>query len=224
VNYWEEDAKTGLPAGLTEWKTPKIETKPDFSSQIVMDLSYRPVNGQPVLTEHRIVAVSAPDDQGVYWQDWSLTFTARDQDVKLDRTPLPDEPEGKPYGGYAGLSIRFIKDFKSIRAVTTQELVEFKDSRYRGKASGLDYSGIIEGREAGIAILDHPKNLNAPSPWYAINEPVMHYFSPAVLCYRPYTLKAGKSLTLRYRVLVHPGYWDADRLRQECQRYAGASE
>jgi hypothetical protein len=220
INYWEEDAKTGLPAGLTEWTAPKIEAKPDFSGRIVLDLSYRPAAGKPVLTEHRIVEISAPDSQGIYRQDWTMTFTAQGQDVKLDRTPLPDEPDGKPYGGYAGLSVRFVKDFGSIRAVTTQGAIEFKESRFRGKSAALDYSGVIENREAGIAILDHPKNLNAPSPWYAIHEPVMHYFSPAVLCYQPHILKAGQSVTLRYRVLVHPGYWDATRLQQECKRYA----
>jgi hypothetical protein len=67
----------------------------------------------------------------------------------------------------------------------------------------------------GIAILDHAENLNAPSPWYAINTPVMRYFSPAVICYGAHTLKAGKTLTLKYRVFVHPYRWDEDRLKRE---------
>jgi hypothetical protein len=48
----------------------------------------------------------------------------------------------------------------------------------------------------------------------------MRYFSPAVICYQPHRLKAGEKLALRYRVLVHPGRWGADRLRAEMQRYA----
>ena len=47
----------------------------------------------------------------------------------------------------------------------------------------------------------------------------MYYFSPAVLCYGPYTLKAGQSMTLRYRVVAHPDRWDAQRLRSETERY-----
>jgi hypothetical protein len=36
--------------------------------------------------------------------------------VVLDRPPLPDEPDGKPYGGYAGLSARLAKDWNEVRA------------------------------------------------------------------------------------------------------------
>ena len=38
--------------------------------------------------------------------------------------------------------------------------------------------------------------------------------SAAVLCYGPHTLGAGRGFTLRYRVLVHPGRLDADRLQK----------
>ena len=40
------------------------------------------------------------------------------------------------------------------------------------------------------------------------------YFTPAVICYQPYTLKAGQSLPLRYRIIVHSGRWGADALRK----------
>ena len=220
VNYWEEDPKTGFVAGVTEWKTPRIETRPDFSSRIVLDLSYHPAKGQPVLTEQRIIEISPPDAQGIYFQDWTLTFTALGEDVKFDRTPLAHEPGGQPYGGYAGLSVRFAADLKDARAITSQGPIEFKDGRYRGKATAMDYSGRVEDFAAGIAILDHPQNLNAPSPWYAINDGVMRYFSPAVICYQPHTLKAGEKMTLRYRLIVHPESWDAERLQREWQRFS----
>ncbi len=86
----------------------------------------------------------------------------------------------------------------------------------------MDYSGRLEQREGGIAILDHPKNLNSPSPWYVIKDDTMRYFSPALLCYQPHTIKAGQSLTLRYRVIVHPGRWDAEQLRRAAAEYAKA--
>jgi hypothetical protein len=155
----------------------------------------------------------------VQQQDWTLAFTALDKDVVFDRTPLPNEPDGKPYGGYAGLSVRFVKELEQVQAVTTQEAVTFTGGRYRGKATGLDYSGKIGNAEAGIAIIDHPKNLNAPTPWYVINDGPMRYYSPAVICYGPHTLKAGQEMTLRYRVLIHPGRWNAERLKQAAEVY-----
>ncbi len=48
----------------------------------------------------------------------------------------------------------------------------------------------------------------------------MSFFTPAFLCYEPMTLGPGRPLTLRYRVLVHPGHWDEARLRAEYARFS----
>jgi len=220
VNYWEMDRRTGKSEGRTLWAGVEVQTRPDHTARIEMDLVYRPPEGQAVLAETRTVDVSAPDEGGGYRFDWTSTFTAGETDVKLDRTPLPDEPGGKGFGGYAGLSVRFTGALTERQAATTSGPVEFNgQSRYRGKAAAMDYSGLIGGRPAGIAICDHPDNLNHPTPWYAIDSKTMSYFSPAVICYGPHTLKAGSSLTLRYRILVHPDRWDAARLQAEFQRF-----
>jgi type 1 glutamine amidotransferase len=220
VNYWEEDPKTGAAQGQTTWREPLIETRPDFSARIVMDLSYQPTNRQPVLTEHRVIEISPPDNGGTYRQDWTMTFTATDKDVDLDRTPLPGEPEGQPWGGYAGLSVRFANEIKDARALTPRGKVEFAEGKYRGKAAAMDYTGVFEGREAGIAILDSAANINSPSPWYAINDNSMRYFSPAVIQYGPHRLNAGQSFTLHYRVVIHPGRWNREQLGEAADHYA----
>ena len=48
----------------------------------------------------------------------------------------------------------------------------------------------------------------------------MSFFTPAVLCFEPLTLRAGEAILLRYRVLVHPDRWDAARLRTEAARFS----
>ena len=83
----------------------------------------------------------------------------------------------------------------------------------------MDYNGLVDGQPIGVAICDHPDNLNHPTPWYAIRSKVMSYFSPAVICFAPHKLAAGEKLTLRYRVIVHPNRWDAARLRSEYKRF-----
>ncbi len=216
VNYWEPDPATGKPAGSTQWSGADVTTRPDGTATIAMDLTYRGPDGRAVLTEKRTVRTSAPGDDGSYHFDWTSTFTAGNREVKLDRTPLEGEPGGKAWGGYAGLSLRLAKELTERAADSTEGPVEFNDpSRYRGRAVALDYHGLINGRPIGVAVCDHPKNLNHPTPWYVIRAQPMSYFSPAVLCYGPHTLPAGEQFTLRYRVIVHPGRWDAERLRKE---------
>ncbi len=224
ANYWEPDRKTGKPEGLTEWANVKAVTRPDHTARITMDVTYRRPNGPPVLTEKRTVEVSAPDATGRYHFDWTSVFTAGDKDVELNRTPLPGEPKGVAHGGYAGLSVRLAEDFADRQAATTAGPAEFDEHTFhRSRAPALDYSGLIGGRAAGIAICDHPKNLNHPTPWYGIRGKPMSYLSPAVITYGPHTLEARQSFTLRYRVIVHPDRWAAKMLEAEYRRFVRES-
>ena len=73
------------------------------------------------------------------------------------------------------------------------------------------------GDPAAVAIFDHPKNLRHPSPWYVTKG--MPYYSPAVLFNKPYTLPAGESLTLRYRILIRSGEIDANRVEKQWREW-----
>ncbi len=174
-----------------------------------------------MLTEHRVIEVAPPDADGALRQDWDMTFRAGDKDVVLDRTHLPGDPGGGfSWGGYAGLSIRFARPLDDVRAITAVGgQVEFVEGIYRGKSPAMDYSGLLDGHKVGIAILDYPANLNSPTPWYAVRNDGMSYFSPAVLTYGPVTLKPGQSVRLRYRLFAHPGRWGAEQLRQAGERF-----
>jgi len=212
VNYWEHAAGTGRPAGRTRWDEPSVEARPDHSARIRLDVEYAPGPGSAVLAEWRTITVSRPAPDGSYSIDWEGRFTALAERVVLDRTPLPGEPGGKVYGGYAGLSLR-LANLEQRAASTPEGMVEFNaQERYRGRHRAFDYSGLLAGRPVGVAVLDDDDNPNAPSPWYAIRSREMTFFTPAVLCYGPLELARGESVTLRYRILVHRGRWDAARL------------
>jgi hypothetical protein len=109
-----------------------------------------------VLRERRKITVSAPDADGVYHIDWTATFTAGAKDVILDRTP----PQEQSWGGYAGLSIRFAQGLTDREATGTDGVIAFGEGdRHRGRALGIDYSGLVDGQAAGLAFLDHPDNV-----------------------------------------------------------------
>jgi hypothetical protein len=226
VNYWEEDRTTGLAEGRTTWTVRRLITEESHTAHIELDVAYHEADTEPVLTERRVIKVGPPDADGAYAIDWAMTFTAH-TDVVLDRTPLPDEPGGKVYGGYAGLSLRLAVGMTERQVTSSEGPVDFADNRHRSRAAAMEYSGLVGDERAGIAIIAHPSNLNAPSPWYVIKGPVMSFFSPAVICYGPHEVPEGESFTLRYRVLVHNGAWDNDRLGAEVERYeteAGVEE
>ncbi len=231
VNYWEENRQTGKSGGRTSWEVTAIEQGKDFSARIELELTYHPPGQPPVLTEHRVIEVSAPDSGGGYQIDWTAKFTAKGEAVVLDRTPLPDEPNGKIYGGYAGLSVRLSEAASQFEVVDSDGLAKEmrqggqQKTRTRFKARAVDYAGSIQGKSGGIAILDHPDNLNAPSPWYIIRDTKtpMTYFSPAVIHDAANTLAAEDSFTLRYRIVVHAGRLGSKQLQQLCSQFDEAS-
>jgi hypothetical protein len=221
VNYWEVDAATGRPAGRTTWSNVRIETDDDLTARIAMDFAYRPAGEDAaVLTEERTIEARPPDGEDTWSLDWTCAFRAV-QNVVLDRTPIPGEPGGQGWGGYAGLSLRLAATLVEREVASNDgSVTEMPEERYRGRHTAVDYSGLIDGKPVGIAVLDHPRNSRSPTPWYVIRSAEMSFFSPAVLGEEPMTLPAGERLTLRYRVIVHHGRWDAARLQAEHARYA----
>jgi hypothetical protein len=225
VNYWEEDRETGRSEGRTRWGQVEVQTAQDFSAVVAMSLEYGPPERPPVLVEQRRVEISAPAADGSYHLDWTMKFTAGREAVTLNRTPLAGEPEGKPWGGYAGLSVRFAKDFAEWQVHSTKGPTTWDAEtpmRAVFGAEGLDFSGRVSQRDAGIAILDHPQNLNAPTPWYIATNPKQSFgFAQAALLFQgPHQLAAGESFTLRYRVLVHEGRWGAARIQEAQSKFA----
>lgn len=226
TNYWEENRKTGKSDGLTTCENVAVRQHDDFSARIELDLDYHLLDRPPVLTEKRIIQVTCPDADGQFHIDWAATFTAQGQRVVLDRTPLPSEPGGKSYGGYAGLSVRLTKSAASFEIVDSEQQIEKQAERLLFKARAVDYAGTVQDHAGGIAILDHPTNLNSPSSWYVIRntKTPMTYFSPAVIQEGPHTVSAGESFTLRYRIVVHSGRFDAATLQQHHKEFVASTQ
>lgn len=80
------------------------------------------------------------------------------------------------------------------------------------RANWVDYSGTVGGEKLGIAMFDNPKNLRHPSTWHArgyglfsVNPFGESYFYRDPKRDGSYTIEPGKTLTLRYRVIIHHG-------------------
>ncbi len=95
------------------------------------------------------------------------------------------------------------------------------------RADWVDYSGTVEGEEVGVAVFDNSQNVRHPTYWHA-----RHY---GLLAANPfgveefthdrhqdgsYTIPAGKSLTLVYRVFIHHGDCRQAQVAEAYSRYA----
>lgn len=149
-------------------------------------------------------------DSGAYTLDLSYEFTTPgNKPVVLDRNPPPT-------AGYAGLSIRVVREFRHAEYLDADGRTE---PPTRGTCTAWHtYSGPIDGglnRRGGVALMDHPDNLRFPTPTYCIHESESFGFLQcAFLYHEPYTLNPGEPLHLRYRVMVYDGNIVGEKLKE----------
>lgn len=211
--YWEEDAQ-GRSPGVNELVSVKAQTKADHSARFELQLTYHPPGKPAVLSEKRVLEVSAPDSAGGYAIDWQSTFRAGKEDVVLDRTPIAGEPGGVAWGGYAGLSLRLVPELRSWQFVDADGPAKGtnKDARW------MSFGGKFKDGQAAIVVFDHPKNPRHPTPWYLIQG--MPYFSPALVYRSPMKLPAGEDFTLRYRMKFQTRAVDRAATQADWERWS----
>jgi hypothetical protein len=122
------------------------------------------------------------------------------------------------YGGFAiRMAAEFCGDPKAGKPAWT--FVRSKEPARSPTARWMAYHGVAQnGQPAAIAIFAHPANPRFPALWQTRAH--YPYLNPSFTCKEAYTLPAGKSLTLRYGVLIHHGPVDLDRLERAWKSFA----
>ena len=95
------------------------------------------------------------------------------------------------------------------------------------RANWVDYYGKVGGEEVGVAIFDSPKSFRHPTYWhargyglFAANPFGIREFTGDFNNDGSWTIPQGKSLTLRYRVLIHHGNDKQAHVAEAYQEYA----
>lgn len=207
VNYWEENQQGTEPAEV------EITRNEDGSARIDAIIAYHLPDRPPVVIEKRVITVGAPETTGTYLIDWRATFAPADEkDVVFNRN------------SYTGLAIRMAAEFCGD-AAGGRPAWTFFDSQDQANSNGrtarwVAYRGSASnGQAACIAIFDHPDNLRHPTWWQTRSQ--YPYLNPSFTCKEDYTLEAGKSLTLRYGILVYHGLADKEKLQRRWRSFAG---
>ena len=140
----------------------------------------------------------------------------------LNRTPLPGEPGGQSWGGYSGMSVRLAKETAGWRITDSEGRSGMECHGQPARWVGCEFVQTGANREAGIAILDHPKNLRHPAPSFIVLQEDIPFvfYSPALLFKESYTLLPGERLPLKYRILIYPGRAGKGHLDAEWKNYA----
>lgn len=208
-NYWQE----GLERGQIISGGPHV-AESDKTSAVIVDHCEWAVPGHPVqMKDHRKFTVTVPSPR------------LRLIDAEIEWTALTDVTVQK--SNHALYSIRAAIDLSpwgggtliSSEGKTGENETFGQPARwcaFYGKR-GPDRNGPVEG----IALMDHPSNPWAPCPWFTRD---YGFISPMPFNWieQPWQLAAGKSVQLKYRVVLFSGDPQEAGIEDLFQSFAGA--
>lgn len=208
-NFWEE----GEPFGTQRLPVaPSVTPISDGVIQIAHDSVWERPDGAGIVFNERRIITHRQLEGDAYALDWSISLTAQ-ADLVLERTPFTT------WGGYGGLTLRGNRNWQQTRLLFSDGSTS--DRPIGHPALWADLAGTFDGGNkvtGGIAMFDHPENLRHPQPWYGATG-AGHYFNAAFLFHEPLSVAKGQTLNLKYRVLIHDGMWDHDRLQVAYEAY-----
>jgi hypothetical protein len=160
---------------------------------------------KPNLAETRTIRVYSLPDTG-RMIDFELTFEA-----KYGKVTFGDTKEGGPLA--VRMRTELQADSKGDNGILVNSQGQQAEKAWGQKAKWVDNSGMVEGKRYGFAMFDAPENLRHPETWHARTYGLCAV-NPFALRDFPggkggpsgdWTIEAGKSATLRYRIYFHAG-------------------
>lgn len=214
VDFWMEGEQAGK---IVHREFTEMSAGP--TARLVSKNDWMAPDGKKLCTDERSVTFSATEGARVI--DFDVTLYASEGPVVL----------GDTKEGSFGVRVPTSMDVKQEEpGKVGGEIVNsdgLRDGDAWGKAAAwVDYHGPVEGETLGIAILNHPGSFRYPTHWhvrdyglFAANPFGLHEFTGAPEGSGRHELKAGESITLRYRVIFHRGDEEAAEIAKTFEEY-----
>ena len=171
--------------------------------------------GQDLVEVQDVFILNAGDDAIM---DWTITLTAAEGPVVFAR----DKKMAKE-GSFAVRVTTGLTDAdkkKQGQDLMLDALGNRGEAAIRAaQAPWVDYSGTVDGKKVGVAVMDHPASFRYPTHW--------HVRAYGLFAANPWIIRGehkidkGGSVTFRYRVYVHSGDAAAGKVAEV---YAGFAQ
>ena len=169
--------------------------------------------GKPMMTETRTLKFHTGPELRVI--DFDISIEA------LRQLKFGDTKEGT-FGIRLATPLSEAKGGKMVNAEGGQTEKEVWGKR----SPWVDYFGPVDGKTVGVAVMDHPSNPRHPTYWHAraygllaANIFGVHDFTSDKTQDGSLTIEAGKSVTFRYRIVIHPGDFQGANIAALYQQY-----
>ena len=207
-NYWQDVNKRGQIVS----RGPRIVEASGKRVVFTDRCSWRQPGADPIISDTRRIVVTAPD------KDIRLI------DFEISLEPLVDVEILKT--NHALFSARVVPELsvKSGGILINAEGRTSEKGTFGANSPWCDYCGTREGVTEGLAIFQNPRNRWFPSKWFTRD---YGFFSPTPMYWLEggrLELPKGKTLTLRYRVVVHAGDVKRAQIARRFEQYKKSAE
>ncbi|MDO4575954.1 MAG: PmoA family protein [Planctomycetia bacterium] len=209
VDFWSEFSGSGfiLHRKFVKLEAPVMVTRNDWMDR----------DENIVLEDERTMTFGA-DAQG-RWIDFEICLMATRGEVKF----------GDTKEGSFGLRVPGVLDVDKKQGGKIVNAEGLVNADAWGKQSAwVDYHGTLNGKPAGIAIMNHPTSARFPTYWhvrtyglFAANPFGVRDFTGDESQNGTLLLKKGESVTFKYRVYFHRGDQTSGNVAENFQQYAG---
>jgi hypothetical protein len=173
--------------------------------------------GKPLMTETRTI---------IFYSDPELRII--DYEISIEsshRLTFGDTKEGT-------FGIRLATDLSEDRTgkMVNAEGQATEKNVWGKRSPWVDYSGKVDGKPVGVAIMDNPSNPRYPTYWhsrayglFAANPFGVKEFTRDNSQNGSLTIEPGQRLRFRYRVVIHPGDARSAKIASLYQKYLAES-
>jgi hypothetical protein len=213
IDFWAEGKDSGktVHEKFLEVKSGDVGVIKSANKLVAKD-------GNVVATDERTLTIY--NVEGARLFDFEITTHASNGDLVFG-----DTKEGT-------MALRLNESMRLIRGkkkgdghIVNSEGVRDGDT-WGKRASWVDYYGPVEGKTVGVAMFDNPKNPRFPTWWhvrdyglFAANPFGVHDFEKKEKGAGNLTVKAGDSITFKYRFYIHDGDEKQAKVLEQYEQY-----
>jgi hypothetical protein len=212
IDFWSEAER----AGKIRQRGDFLELRGGSTGRIVAQDDWIGPDGAKVCEDRRTLVFRAAKDERTI--DFNVVVTASHGPLVFG-----DTKEGS-FGLRIADSMR-VDSKQGGRIVNSEGRTD--TAAWGQRAAWVDYQGPVDGQTLGIAILNHPTSYGYPTFWhvrtyglFAANPFGRKDFEPSAGRDGSLTIEPGRTLELRYRVILHHGDEKSAHLAEAFAAYA----
>ncbi|OYP36347.1 PmoA family protein [Rhodopirellula sp. MGV] len=219
IRFWMEETEGKPVKNIGKQVCTSLEIE---GNSILTTNDWQSADGEAVCTDKRKISFGTIGD--ARYIDYEVTWVASSGDLRIG-----DTKEGT-MGIRTNPNLRLKASPNHGNHTVSGHSINsegVRDGAMWGKrAAWVDYWGEIDGDTVGIAVFDHPSNTRHPTWWHArdyglvaANPFGVHDFEGKPDGTGDMTLKAGETMTFKYRYLFHPGDHDTANVAEQYEAF-----